>query len=114
MQIHSTENNERRPQDPREGQETGIITQERLKTPAMYAVVVHNDPFTPRAFVVEVLRLIFQKNEDQANHIMLTAHTKGHGVVAIYTREIAETKAAQANTYSHDQGKLLIFSVEEV
>lgn len=110
MQIHSSENTNR----PRENQETGIILDERLKTPAMYAVVVHNDPFTPRTFVVEVLRMVFGKNEEQAKHIMLTAHTTGHGIVAIYTREIAETKAAQANTYSHDQGKLLIFSVEEV
>lgn len=110
MQIHNSENNDR----PGDGQQTGIIVQERLKTPAMFAVVVHNDQFTPRTFVVEVLRMIFQKNEEQAKHIMLTAHTTGHGVISVYTREIAETKAAQANTYSHEQGKLLIFSVEEV
>ena len=99
--------------DIKNNPETGIIVQERTKTPAMYAVVVHNDPFTPREFVVEVLRRFFSKSRDQAEHIMLTAHTTGHGVVAIYTLEIAETKAAQANTYSHEQGKLLIFSVEE-
>lgn len=30
-----------------------IVNQkEKLKKPTMYAVVVHNDPFTPRAFVV--------------------------------------------------------------
>lgn len=100
--------------DPRQNQETGIITQERLKTPAMYAVVVHNDPFTPRDFVVEVLRRFFGKSKDQAAQIMLTAHTKGHGVVAVYSLEIAETKTAMANSYSHNEGKLLLFSVEEV
>lgn len=109
MQVHNSENTDRR-----ENQETGIIVQERLKTPAMYAVVVHNDPFTPRVFVVEVLRMVFQKTEEQAKHIMLTAHTSGQGVVAIYSREVAETKASQANSYSHEQGKLLIFSIEEV
>lgn len=109
MQTQGNENN-----DPRENQGTGIITQERLKTPAMYAVVVHNDPFTPREFVVEVLRRFFQKSRDQASQIMMQAHTKGHSVVAVYSREIAETKAAMANSYSHDEGKLLLFSVEEV
>ncbi len=109
MQIHNSENN-----DPRENQGTGISVQEKLKAPAMYAVIVHNDSFTPRNFVVEVLRRFFQKSEDQASQIMLQAHTKGHSVVAIYSREIAETKTAMANSYSHDQGKLLLFSVEEV
>ncbi len=109
MQNHNSETG-----DPRQHQETGIITQERIKTPAMYAVVVHNDPFTPRDFVVEILRRFFGKTKEQAAKIMLTAHTKGHGVVSVYSREIAETKAAVANSYSHDQGKLLLFSVEEV
>lgn len=109
MPTHNSETG-----DPRHNQETGIITQERIKTPAMYAVVVHNDPFTSRQFVVEVLRRFFGKTEQQAAEIMMTAHTKGHGVVSVYSREIAETKAAVANSYSHDQGKLLLFSVEEV
>ena len=109
MQDHNSDEN-----NPRRNEETGIIVQERLKTPSMYAVVVHNDPFTPRDFVVEVLRRFFQKNRDEASKIMMTAHTSGHGVVAIYSLEIAETKTALANSYSHDQGKLLIFSVEPV
>ncbi len=92
---------------------TGIQTEEKVKEPAMYAVVVHNDPYTPRSFVVEVLQRCFQKNAEEASRIMLRAHKTGTGVVAIYTYEIAETKAAMANQYSQDQGKLLLFSVEE-
>lgn len=92
---------------------TGIKLDEKVKKPSMYAVVVHNDPYTSRSFVVEVLQRFFQKNADEASHIMLTAHKTGTGVVAVYTYEVAETKAAQANNYSHDQGKLLLFSVEE-
>jgi len=79
----------------------------------MYAVVVHNDPFTPRQFVVEILRRFFQKDETEATAIMLRAHQGGHAVVNVYTLEMAETKAAQANKYSKDEGKLLLFSVEE-
>ena len=94
-------------------QGTGIITQERTKVPAMYAVVVHNDSFTPRQFVVDVLKKFFQKSEAEAAKIMLNAHNTGHSVVSVYTLEVAETKAAKANNYSHDEGRLLLFSVEE-
>jgi ATP-dependent Clp protease adaptor protein ClpS len=92
---------------------TGIKTEEQTKKPAMYAVVVHNDPYTPRNFVVEVLQLYFQKNAEEAAHIMLNAHKTGLSVVSVYTYEVAETKCAKANKYSHDQGKILLFSVEE-
>lgn len=93
---------------------TGTKVHEQTKKPAMYAVVVHNDPFTPRQFVVEVLQMYFQKSADEAAHIMMKAHRTGTGVVSIYSFEVAETKAARANRYSHDQGKMLLFSVEEV
>ena len=86
---------------------------EKLQTPRMYVVVVHNDPFTPRNFVVEVLRRFFMKDEQEAQRIMLAAHKGGHSVVAAYTHEVAEMKAGQANRYSKDQGRLLLFSVEK-
>ena len=106
MHIYSSEN------DNQTGEGTGIIIQERTKKPDMYAVVVHNDSFTPRQFVVDVLKLFFQKSEAEAAQIMLVAHNSGHSVVSVFTREVAETKVAKANSYSHDQGRLLLFSVE--
>jgi ATP-dependent Clp protease adaptor protein ClpS len=90
-----------------------IKPEEKVKLPAMYVVLVHNDPFTPREFVVEVLQLVFQKNADEASHIMTKAHRTGVGAVGVFTFEVAETKTAKANKYSLDQGKLLLFSVEE-
>jgi ATP-dependent Clp protease adaptor protein ClpS len=90
-----------------------IKPEEKVKKPAMYAVVVHNDPYTPREFVIEVLQTFFQKNSDEAYHIMLKAHRTGVGMVGVYTFEVAETKAARANKYALDQGKLLLLSVEE-
>ncbi len=79
----------------------------------MYAVVLHNDPFTPRAFVVDVLRIIFQKDETQATAIMLNAHRGSYAIVEIYSRELAEMKSNQANHYSAEQGRMLLFSVEK-
>jgi ATP-dependent Clp protease adaptor protein ClpS len=92
---------------------TGIKPEDKVKEPIMYVVLVHNDPFTPRDFVVEVLQRCFQKSIDEASRIMLKAHISGLGAVGVYSYEIAETKTALANKYSHDQGQLLLFSVQE-
>jgi ATP-dependent Clp protease adaptor protein ClpS len=89
------------------------LTRDDVQKPKMYVVLVHNDPFTPRAFVVSVLQRYFQKDARQASQIMLIAHTQGLGAVGVYTFEIAEMKANLANTYSREQGHPLYFSVEE-
>ena len=73
-----------------------------LKRPSMYSVVMLNDDYTPMEFVVEVLLKFFSKTPEQATQIMLTVHTKGSAVCAVYTRDIAETKAALVNQYSRD------------
>lgn len=85
----------------------------KTKRPSFYVVVVHNDPFTPRSFVVEVLKRFFDKHESEANRIMLLAHNFGVGVVSKYTHEIAESKARQVNEFSRTSGYPLYFSVEE-
>src|SRR3954467_88459 len=83
---------------------TSKKVEEKVKKPAMYVVVVHNDPITPRAFVVTVLKKHFGKSEEEATSIMLKAHNFGVGAVAIYSFEIAETKVAAANGYSEAEG----------
>jgi len=105
---------EKRPQkDDGTGIEVLDRPDEKLKRPSMYVVFVHNDPFTPREFVVEVLKRFFQKTEEQAMKIMLTAHTQGMAAAGVYTKEIAETKADAANAYSLSEGRPLKFSTQE-
>jgi ATP-dependent Clp protease adaptor protein ClpS len=70
------------------------------KTPSLYKVLLLNDDFTPREFVVHVLQKYFKKSENDAIQIMLHVHHKGVGVAGVYTFEIAETKAFQVNEYS--------------
>lgn len=79
----------------------------------MHIVFVHNDPFTPREFVVHVLMRFFSKTREEATKVMLTAHTQGMGAAGIYTKEIAETKATVANNYCRSEGRPLHFSVQE-
>lgn len=74
----------------------------KLKRPSMYVVVMQNDDYTPMEFVVEVLQGHFSKTLEQATQIMLTVHTKGSAVCAIYTKDIAETKMMIVNQYARD------------
>jgi ATP-dependent Clp protease adaptor protein ClpS len=84
----------------------------KTERPKVYKVILLNDDYTPREFVVSVLRAVFRMTTDQANGVMLTAHMKGCCVVAVYTREIAETKATQAIDMSARQGYPLMFTTE--
>jgi len=85
-----------------------------LKTakPPLYKVILINDDYTPREFVVRLLRAEFRVPEAQAGVIMLTAHTKGACVVAVFTKEIAEEKATRATDYARQHGFPLLFSTE--
>lgn len=85
-----------------------------LKTakPPLHKVILVNDDYTPREFVVRLLKAEFRVPEAQANVIMLTAHTKGSCVVAVFTKEVAEEKATRATDYAHQHGFPLLFSTE--
>jgi ATP-dependent Clp protease adaptor protein ClpS len=86
----------------------------RTKTerPRLHKVILVNDDFTPREFVVTVLKGIFAMSEDEAYNVMITAHRKGVCVVAVYTRDIAETKATEATEAGRRAGFPLLFTTE--
>ena len=64
----------------------------RLDEPPRFKVLLHNDHYTTRDFVVEVLKGVFNKQETEAVQIMLHVHHNGIGVAGVYTYEVAETK----------------------
>ena len=80
--------------------------------PPMHKVILVNDDFTPREFVVRLLKAEFRVPEAQALGIMMTAHTKGACVVAVFTKEIAETKATRATDAARAKGYPLLFTTE--
>lgn len=83
-----------------------------LKPPAMYKVVLLNDDYTPMEFVVEILETFFHMGREKATQVMLTVHTQGKGICGIFTRDIAETKAAQVNQYARDNQHPLMAEIE--
>ena len=94
--------------------DTGTKTRSKTKTarPPLYKVMLLNDDFTPREFVVRVLKAEFRMSEDQAHRVMVTAHTKGSCVVAVFTREVAEDKATRATDMARSEGYPLLFTTE--
>lgn len=85
-----------------------------LKKPPQYQVVLLNDDYTPMEFVVEVLEVFFGLGREQSTRIMLTVHTEGKATCGIYTRDIAETKAAQVNQFAKDNEHPLQCEIEAV
>ena len=84
----------------------------KTKRPPLYKVILLNDDYTPREFVVQVLKAVFRTTEDQAYRIMMTAHQKGVCVVATFTRDIAESKAKEGTEMGRQKGYPLMFSTE--
>jgi ATP-dependent Clp protease adaptor protein ClpS len=89
-------------------------TKARPKTqrPRLHKVILVNDDYTPREFVVAVLMAVFGMSEDQAYKVMITAHQRGVSVVAVYAKDIAETKATQATDEGRRAGFPLLFTTE--
>jgi ATP-dependent Clp protease adaptor protein ClpS len=89
-------------------------TKVRLKTerPRLHKVILVNDDYTPREFVVTVLKAEFRMNEDQAYRVMVTAHQRGACVVAVYTRDVAESKATRGTEAGRSKGYPLLFTTE--
>ncbi|MBS3803414.1 MAG: ATP-dependent Clp protease adapter ClpS [Oleiphilaceae bacterium] len=83
-----------------------------LERPARFRVMLLNDDYTPMEFVVEVLMTFFGMNEEKATQVMLLVHTQGKAVCGVYTRDIAETKAAQVNQYSSECDHPLLCEIE--
>jgi ATP-dependent Clp protease adaptor protein ClpS len=97
---------------------TDIITKPSAKDeikvdrPRLHKVILVNDEFTPREFVVMVLKAEFRMTEDQALRVMMTAHRRGACVVAVYTKDVAEAKATSATDAGRRKGYPLLFTTE--
>ncbi len=77
-----------------------------------YKVLLHNDDYTTREFVVWVLQSVFHKNESDAIAIMSHVHNHGVGVAGVYTFEVAETKVTKTMALAKAQQFPLQLSIE--
>ena len=84
----------------------------KTERPRLHKVILVNDDFTPREFVVAILQGEFRMSEGQAQRVMITAHKRGTCVVAVFTQDVAETKATRATEAGRRMGYPLLFTTE--
>jgi ATP-dependent Clp protease adaptor protein ClpS len=87
-------------------------TEVRVARPRLHKVILLNDDFTPRSFVVKVLKWEFRLGDGKARQVMTTAHQLGACVVGVFTQDIAETKATNAVDAARKEGHPLMFTTE--
>ena len=88
-------------------------TKPKLKKPPLFKVVLLNDDYTPMEFVVLILENIFNHDREQATQIMLHVHKLGKGICGVFTKDIAETKVIQVNSYARENKHPLMCEMEE-
>jgi ATP-dependent Clp protease adaptor protein ClpS len=82
--------------------------------PGTFAVVLHNDNFTPMDFVVYVLQEVFHHPFERAERIMLAVHKDGMGIAGVYRLEIAEQKAYDTAEEAKENQYPLKITIEEI
>jgi len=96
--------------------DTGVVTEtktrQKLQHPPLYKVLLHNDNYTTRDFVVAVLRDVFHRSEAEAVQIMLHVHNHGIGVAGVYTYDVAQTKVRHTEQLAREQEFPLRLSME--
>lgn len=99
-----------------EREELGVATRPKSETklakPRLWKVLLHNDDYTTRDFVVEILQRIFHKSETEAVTIMLHVHQKGVGVAGVYPYDVAETKVEAVRRLARQREFPLLCTME--
>jgi ATP-dependent Clp protease adaptor protein ClpS len=97
------------------GPEGVVLTRsdEEVKEPEEYTVLLLNDDYTTMEFVVTVIMTVFHKPLPEATKIMLDVHKKGKGTVGIYSYDIAVTKINQVHLLARQNGFPLKCTMEK-
>ena len=102
----------RRPQMDDSGTTTETRSEKKLQKPRLYKVLLHNDDYTTREFVVAVLVLVFGKSETDAVTIMMHVHRQGVGVAGVYPYDVAETKIQRVLDLAREHEFPLMLTME--
>lgn len=90
-----------------------VETEKKLRRPSLFKVLLHNDDYTTKEFVVQILEYVFHKDNTEAVQIMLHVHRTGIGVAGVYTYEVAETKVKTVEGLARQYEFPLKCSIEE-
>ena len=93
--------------------EGDVLVAKKLKQPARFRVLLHNDDYTTMEFVIQILCTVFHKSHEEATSIMLAVHKEGIGQCGVYTQEVAETRVRHVHHLARGAGFPLKCSMEE-
>jgi ATP-dependent Clp protease adaptor protein ClpS len=79
-----------------------------------FAVIFHNDDYTPMDFVVELLVSLFHHSVEKAKSLTLQIHEDNKAIVGEYYYELAEQKCAEAITLARANGHPLQVEVQKI
>jgi ATP-dependent Clp protease adaptor protein ClpS len=98
------------------GEDTAVVTRtrtdKRLERPKLYKVLLHNDDYTTREFVVWILETIFHRSETEAVQIMLHVHNNGVGVAGVYPHDVADVKVRRVTELAEENEYPLLTTME--
>jgi ATP-dependent Clp protease adaptor protein ClpS len=83
-----------------------------LRKAVRWCVFFHNDDYTTKRFVVDVLERFFRMDETTATQFMLAVHRSGRGAAGMYPRDVAETKVAQVMDHAREWEMPLLVTAE--
>jgi ATP-dependent Clp protease adaptor protein ClpS len=87
---------------------------QKLKIPNRFEVLLLNDDYTSMDFVVEVIKRFFNKEFLAAEAIMLKIHIDGEAVCGTYSFDVAQTKVSQVIEFSRKNDQPLMSVLREV
>jgi ATP-dependent Clp protease adaptor protein ClpS len=97
---------------PGEGDGLVLEREPQVARARRWCVFFYNDDYTAKWFVVHVLEQFFRMDETTATAFMMSVHEQGRGLAGIYTRDVAETKAAEVTDYARESGMPLKVTAE--
>lgn len=87
-----------------------VVSDEELERP--YRVMIENDDVTPMDFVVFVLLIIFELDNERALDIMQTAHNEGEAYVMTLPYAEAKERVYKAHSLARQNNYPLSFYLE--
>jgi ATP-dependent Clp protease adaptor protein ClpS len=101
------------PSAPTRERDVATRVREKVERPPRFKVILYNDDYTPKDFVVALLEQVFRKSPAEATQLMLQIHHGGLGIAGVYVLEVAETKVATVHELAEEHGYPLRAGVEK-
>lgn len=91
----------------------GLAEDIEIKKPSDYKVILLNDDYTTKDFVVMILERVFHKSTAESIKIMESVHKTGKGVAGVYPFDIAATRCQIVLNMARNEGFPLRCEMEE-